>query len=369
MAPAGENNLFQYGAGERGAGYVKKGKQKRKCLKQPRGISIGTDGCLLVADYGNHCVIKFDPEDPRGYVVAGQDGKILPTVDPLKDIDRPLGPAEGEGELMKRPIDVCSAMNGGLLVLDTDECRIQHFVQNEKATVVVPPLDGPPQKSVHVPDAIKYPRSMIQLPGGDIVICDTWSHRVLRYGADSSAPVVLAGKPNSAGKTLEHLNFPSGIAFDDQGRLYVADTNNHRIQCFLPGVTSGTTICGSASCAEGSGLHELNMPTGICIDPRDNSILVTDRMNSRVIRFPAGGGQGEEIIGAEQQLSRPWGLCQGQDGAIYVSDERTGVVLRVDAPAPLCSRQPSATEVTTKVDIPASTDEALDASQDALQLD
>lgn len=362
MAPVGESTLFQYGSSLRGSGFDE---EKRKRFKQPRGLSVSADGSLLVADWGNHCVVKFTHDDPHGSVVAGEDGKILPTVDPLKDIDRPLGPADGEGELMKRPVDACCNENGGLLVLDAETCRIQCFPSKyEKATTVVPPPNAPPQRSVNGPEAIKYPRSMLQLPGGDIVICDTWSHRILRYGADGSDPLLLAGKPNSGGATPEQLNFPSGFAFDKEGRLFVADTNNHRIQCFLPGETSGVTVAGSASGAEGTSLRELNMPTGICIDPRDNSMLVTDRMNSRLLRFPADGGQAEEIVGADQ-LSRPWGICQGEDGSIYVSDERAAVVLRVDAPVPLQNSGPIASLVIRS----APSDKALDTSQDTSQLD
>merc|ERR1711971_710608 len=112
------------------------------------------------------------------------------------------------------------------------------------------------------------------------------------------------------------------------------------------------------------------MPTGICIDPRDNSILVTDRMNGRVLRFPAEGGkEGEELVGAQQQLSRPWGVCQGKDGTIYVSDERAAVVLRVDAPLPLpCSRQHSPPDTAMDAVQSAPTDEVLEVSQDPSQL-
>jgi len=332
--------LFQYGTGEKGSGLTEEGCRR---LKQPRGVSIAPDGSLLVADYGDHCVLRFGENDARGKVVAGQEGKMLPTVDPLKDIDRPLGPAEGEGQLMKRPIDVCAHDKCGVLVVDTEVCRVQHFPSAaEKATTIVPPPCGPKQSSVHGPEAVKYPRSIL-VRDGNLVICDTWSHRVLLYKPDTATPEVLAGVANSAGCTADKMFFPSGIAFDGQGRLYVTDTNNHRVQCFAPGQTDGTTVAGSSEGVAGAGLGELNMPTGICIDARDGSILVADRMNGRVMRFPAGGArQGEVVVGADQQLERPWGVCQDSAGAIYVSDERRGVVLKVEAPSPLSSAQQSA---------------------------
>jgi hypothetical protein len=56
------------------------------------------------------------------------------------------------------------------------------------------------------------------------------------------------------------------------------------------------------------------------------------------LRFPPGGAaEGEVVVGSKQKLERPWGVCQDATGAIYVSDERQGVVLKVEAPSPLGS--------------------------------
>jgi len=342
MAPTGDTMLFQYGTGEKGRGLTEEGCRR---LNQPRGVSIAADGALLVADYGGHCVLRFSQNDAAGKVVAGEEGKKLPTVDPLKDIDRPMGPAEGEGTLMKRPIDVCAHDQCGVLVLDAEVCRVQHYSSaDDKATTLVPPPLGPAQKSVHNSEAIKYPRAMLLRPEGDLVICDTWSHRVLRFPPNATTPEVLAGKCNSSGCTSEQMFFPSGIAFDGQGRLYVTDTNNHRVQCFQPGQTTATTVAGSKDGVAGAGLGELNMPTGLCIDARDGSLLVADRMNGRVLRFPASGArQGEVVAGPEQQLERPWGICQDAKGALYVSDERRAVVFKIEAPSPLSSSDQPAT--------------------------
>lgn len=340
MAPAGTAVTFRYGTGAKGKG-VDKG---RRALRQPRGLHVGADGSLLVADFGNHCVVRFRPGDARGKVVCGEEGKQLPTIDVMKDIDRPLAPVDGEGFLMKAPVDVVLGPEGAILVLDTEEARVQSFSgKGGAATQVVPPPTGQLLKSNHSPEALKNPRSAVVAPDGAIVLCDTWGHRVFRFppGMDvSDKPDVLAGTPNSAGQRPDQLFFPSCIAFGPDGAMYVSDTNNHRVQRFdkdsFGEGAVGVTVAGSASGETGSGPGELNMPTGICIDPADGSLIVADRANARVMRFAAGskaGDKGEELLGASD-VQRPWGLCVGPDGAIYVSDERAATVFKLGGEAP-----------------------------------
>lgn len=340
MAPAGTTVIAQIGVGCRGKGVSEEG---LRMMKIPRGLHACADGSLLVADFGNHCVYRFKAGDLKGKVVIGEEGKELPTVDPLKDLDKPMGPAEGEGFLLKQPGDICEDGAGSIFVLDTEACRVQRFGggadRGAPATLVLPT----DQKSMAVPDSVKNPRSFIRCEDGAFVVCDTWSHRVLKFGAPGSPeanekPVVLAGTPNSTGCSPEKLFFPSAVAFGLDGALFVTDTNNHRIQRFEPGqATPGTTVAGSKEPGKaGAGLDELDMPTGLCVDPRDGSLLVADRGNARVLRFPAtskAGGQGEVVAGPDEGLERPWGLCLDAQGALYVSDERKAMVLKLEVPA------------------------------------
>lgn len=320
MAPTGVA-AFQYGTGE------------KSCLNQPRGLHLDEAGNLYVADFGNFCVVRFSLDDAAakgGAVVVGVRGKQLMDIDYLKDIDKPLAPAEGEGVLLKNPIDVALSSDGALLVLDCPMGRVQRFDRGQQtslATVVVPPPRSMPAKSLAVPEAIKHPRCMLQLSDESLVICDTWSHRVLKYSKDAMAPELLAGTPNSCGPSERQLNFPSCVAFDAEGGLLVSDTNNHRIQRFLPGDLTGATVAGSSSGTSGDGLSELCMPTGLAIEV-DGSLLVADRGNGRVLRFKPGETTGELVLGKEL-MERPWGVAVDKDGGIFVSDERRGIVLRL----------------------------------------
>lgn len=338
MSPKEEPTVvFQYGTGEKGQGLDENG---HRLLKQPRGIRVGEDGQVLVSDFGCHCITKFGPNDKKGKVVAGGEGKLLPTIDYLKDIDRPLGPVEGEGVLLKHPSDACIDREGCLWVLDTEACRIQKFSKTpgQLAEVVVPPPGSAGSgKSQAAPEAIKYPRAVRTFSDGSVVVCDTWSHRLLRWENVGEAgrhetPILLAGSANSCGTRSDQLAFPSGFDVDGDNVLYVADTNNHRVQCFKPGELTGMTVAGSASCQAGSGLGELNMPTCVCVDPLDGSLLVTDRANSRVLRFKKGSRAGDigDVVLGETHLERPWGVCIGPRGHVFVSDERRAVVFKVD---------------------------------------
>jgi len=325
MAPTGTGVVFQYGAGK-GKGLDKAG---HRLLNQPRGLHVDSDGALYVADFTNFCVVRFARDDHRGHVVVGEEGKQLLDVDHLKDIDRPLAPPEGEGFLLKNPVDV-ARNSDGLVVLDCAAARAQLFQPGQQGQasgagkVVVPPPAVAPVKSVAAPEALKHPRSVLCQDDGSLVVCDTWSHRILRFSGASVE--VLAGVPNSCGSEAEKLSFPSCVAFCHDGSFLVSDTNNHRIQRFWPGNGKGQTVAGSADCKAGDSLSHLNMPTGLAVE--GDSFLVADRANGRLLRFKLAGGPGELVCGSEL-LERPWGVALDKDGSIFVSDERKGVVLKL----------------------------------------
>jgi len=345
MAPTSLSVVFRYGIGEKGKGITSDG---RRALELPRGLHLAEDGTLYVADFGNYCVVRYGPSDAKGRVVAGESGKQLGDVDYLKDIEGPLRPADGEGYLLKNPVDVAVDHQGRLLVLDCGKARVQRFdavdakSQPGRGEVVVPHRNAPNAKSFSAPEALKQPRAILRDTDGSIVICDTWGHRVLRFlpePEDGSQirvpqePVILAGTPNSTECVPEKLAFPSSMVLCDDGSVLVSDTNNHRIQRFEIGKKEGKTIAGSEKGQAGDGLGELNMPAGICLDPTDGSLLVADKVNARLLRFRSGcraGDPGEQLAGPEL-LQRPWGVVVGSDGAVYVSDERQAVVLKLAA--------------------------------------
>lgn len=117
----------------------------------------------------------------------------------------------------------------------------------------------------------------------------------------------------------EGLERPTGVAIDRQnGILYISDTVDSQIKRFKTGSLKPLKPVGSRGSAEG----ELNRPTFIALDGEGN-LYVTDSMNFRVCVFDRDGkflhsfGKLGNTIGS---FASPRGIAVDKDGNIYVTD-------------------------------------------------
>ncbi|CAF5040141.1 unnamed protein product, partial [Rotaria sp. Silwood1] len=123
----------------------------------------------------------------------------------------------------------------------------------------------------------------------------------------------LAGISGLAASTSTTLYNPYGVAFDTSGTMYVADQNNNRIQKFVGGSATATTVPGLS----------LNNPSDVHVD-NNNILYILDTNNFRVLRWNSGtvttvaGGHGNG--GAYNQISYSYGMFLDSSSNIYVSD-------------------------------------------------
>ncbi|MBU0569122.1 PEGA domain-containing protein, partial [bacterium] len=89
----------------------------------------------------------------------------------------------------------------------------------------------------------------------------------------------FTAKWGSYGTGDGQFRYPHGVAVDAGGNLYVADTNNHRIQKFD---SSGTFITKWGSYGTGDG--QFKYPYGVAVDSSGN-LYVADRDNNRIQKF------------------------------------------------------------------------------------
>ena len=117
--------------------------------------------------------------------------------------------------------------------------------------------------------------------------------------------------------------WPTCLAFDSDGLLYVADEYTNRISSFT---IEGKLVSqwGTAGDADG----ELNGPSGMAFDGEGN-LFVVDHRNHRIQKFTKDGGFLGNWGGfgsGEGELNLPWGITLDQEGNVYVADWRNDLI-------------------------------------------
>ena len=158
-----------------------------------------------------------------------------------------------------------------------------------------------------------YPTGITVHPTtGQIFIADTDNHRIQVLNKDLTYSHSFGKK----GSSPEQFNYPYDVTFDNEGYLYVTDTRNHCIKKFT---STGQYISTFSSCGYNPG--QIRYPTSIIID--NNLLYVSEWGNNRISIFDTNGcfihcfgksGSGEG------EFSNPLGITVDSLGNLYVSD-------------------------------------------------
>ena len=166
---------------------------------------------------------------------------------------------------------------------------------------------------------------------GEFWVSDTDVNRVLRFAsarayANGEAANLVLGQPDFASSganrggapAADTMNFPSGLAVDRLGRLYVVDSENQRVLVFAPPFANGmgaAFVLGqpdfeSAAPNRGQAAPtavSLNIPRGVAVDAEGNA-WVADTGNARVLRYTvpsAAHGATRAGLRAQRVLGQP----------------------------------------------------------------
>ena len=136
--------------------------------------------------------------------------------------------------------------------------------------------------------------------------------------------VTVAGG-NGDGNAVNQLKGPFGLDIDDDNQsIVIADCWNHRIVEWKIGASNGKVIAGGRD--RGNRLDQLYYPTDVLIDKETNSLFIADRRNRRVLRWSRhqGATQGEVIV----DNIDCYGLAMDHQRYLYVSDTAKDEVRR-----------------------------------------
>jgi DNA-binding beta-propeller fold protein YncE len=154
------------------------------------------------------------------------------------------------------------------------------------------------------------------------------------FGAPAQAGLVLFSG-GSPGSQVGQFNYPRGVAIDEQGDLYVADSRNHRIQKFrgtdgkfLEDFGGFLKVEGDPDALKGNGPGKLNEPNDVACGPGEE-VAVADTWNHRIQVFNTRG-RFKRVVVSEDGFFAPRGVAMDADGNIFVADTGRHRVFKFD---------------------------------------
>ncbi len=187
---------------------------------------------------------------------------------------------------------------------------------------------------------LSFPTGVAADKAGNVYIADFFSQRIRRVDAIGTITTVAGiGEPSYGGDggpaVKAGLSFPSGVAVDKAGNVYITDTGNNRIRRVD---TTGTitTIAGTGEGGydwDGPAVEaELAAPSGVAVDGSGN-LYFTGPFDYGIRRVDEAGNLSMVPESAEpaERLARDRGIAVDASGNLYISNIDNNYVRRVDA--------------------------------------
>ena len=242
-------------AADEGAFYVNKWGSQGTLNDQfqgPSGIAMSGAGYIYVADPGNNRIKRFTPE-----------GKF--------DLSWG-GPGAGDGQF-DNPQGL--AVDGGdnVYVVDAGNHRIQIFNTAGGFLRKWGGTQGAGNYQFNKPVGVA-------VSGTWVYVADTDNHRVQKFRVYTDfsyryqGTLGITGDP---GTGTNQFNHPTGVAVDGGGKVYVADTDNHRVQTF----DNSDAYLEQWGGSEGSGSTQFSSPRGAAVELRSEERRVGKECRSR----------------------------------------------------------------------------------------
>jgi len=329
-------------------------------LSHPQGIAFGPNGALFITDTRNHRVRR---------VLPGSDGKITPT----STIETIVGSGKGgsfHGDFsgdggaanqarLNLPQGITFSPDGALLISDTLNHRVRRvlpgsggkitptstietIVGSAKQKRIIGKVvhggfsgDGGPASAAY----LNTPRGIVCTPGGDLLIADSFNHRVRRVIADSNGMITSTSKIETiAGSgmtgtgilcttgiggdfggdgnlaTQARLNLPIAVAFHPIIGLLIADSGNNRVR-YVRGLEQVPTTVVSSSSSSSGGVVAPSSGSRVGLAVSSSGITGTTGVDSGSVVAPSPnpGENASWLRSASPRTSPRWRAASSTD--------------------------------------------------------
>ena len=297
---------------------------------QPAGIAINGSGNIFVADYFNNNIRQIT------------SGGAVTTLAGLAGVS---GSADASGSVARfwSPQGVAANSGGTVYVADSGNSTIRVV----SPAGVVTTLAGSPSAGVAngigSAGRLNNPQNIAVDSLTNIYVADM-QNSVIRKITPSGTVSILAGTPGVFGSAdgtgaAAIFSGPHAVAVDNAGNIYVADTGNSTIRKVTPGgiVTTLAGFAGNPGNADGAGTGaQFYEPEGVAVDNSGN-VYVADTWNHTIRKVTSSGvtttvagsaGTSGSFDGANghARFNCPTGIATDFSGNVYVADYNNNTI-------------------------------------------
>jgi streptogramin lyase len=300
----------------------------------PYGVAVDSSGNVYVADTHNNTIRKITP--------AG-------VVTTLAGTAASFGSADGTGSAARfnYPYGVAVDGSGNVYVADPGNNTIRKITPAGVVTTLAGTA-GSSGSADGTGSAARFwsPGGVAVDGSGNVYVVDNFNHTIRKI-TPAGVVTTLAGTALSSGSadgtgSAARFYYPSGVAVDGSGNVYVADTNNYTIRKITPAgvVTTLAGTAGSPGSTDGTGsAARFNGPYGVAVDGSGN-VYVADTSNHTIRKItPAGvvttlagtaGSPGSaDGTGSAARFNNPYGVAIDGSGNVYVPDSNNNTIRKI----------------------------------------
>ena len=289
-------------------------------LNRPYGLTVSQDGSLFIGEnLGGYRLVKMDA---AGNIVwtAGSPGNWGSDNQHFGNYG---GGVEG---------NPAESIGGQVFVADTANHRIQILNTADGSYVNTIGGYGFGNYQFNEPMGVA-----INPANGDIFIVDSMNHRIQIY-TSSWVYKARIGMTGVSGTDNSHLNHPQGVAVSNDGSVFIADSDNFRVQKCVPSSPHDYTCSTFAGITGESGNDFSHLyPNSVAVDNQGH-VFVADRDNRRVQVFDAAGAYLTTVGGLWGDLTGQFrwvaGIALDAQGNLFVADENNHRIQKFAPGAP-----------------------------------
>ncbi len=257
-------------------------------LDHPNGVAVDSFGNVYIADTNNNRIRKVD--------LSGNITTLAGTGDSGYNGDN-IEPTTAQ---LLAPNGVAVDTNGNIYIAECHRIR-----KIEKFTGKISTIAGTADFGYNGDDIdaitaqLLAPKGVAVDNSGNVYIADSGNNRIRKIDITNNKIYTIAGT-NTTGyngddivATTAELDHPNGVAVDSFGNVYIADSSNNRIRKIDKTTGKIYTIAGTITGGyNGDNIDattaQLSYPNSVFVDPNGN-VFITDCDNARVRKIDTSG--------------------------------------------------------------------------------